>query len=231
MAEQLRVALQVNGSPADLLVDPRITLADLLRDRLGLTGTHLGCEQGVCGSCTVLLDGRTARACTTLAAQADGGTVWTIEGLSPSAGLSRLQEALSEEHGLQCGFCTPGFVAAATELLIATGGGSLDEGAVRERLSGNICRCTGYQGIVDAVLNVWAEGAVALPGADAVQTDLDVGELTEPPEFTPAPAGEPHPDSAQRRPAAIAAEVLAHAAVFGAGALAGAAALRRRRRR
>ncbi|WP_396448831.1 (2Fe-2S)-binding protein [Actinomadura sp.] len=230
MAERLRVSLQVNGSPADLWVDPRTTLADLLRDRLGLTGTHLGCEQGVCGSCTVLLDGRTARTCTTLAAQADGGAVWTVEGLSPASGLSRLQEALSEEHGLQCGFCTPGFVAAATELLAATRGGSLDEDAVRERLSGNICRCTGYQGIVDAVLTVWAEGAVALPGADAVRTGLDAGELTGPPELTPAPVGEPPPDPGERRPAAVAAEVLAHVAVFAAGALAGAAALRRRRR-
>ncbi|MGH3757511.1 (2Fe-2S)-binding protein, partial [Actinophytocola sp.] len=185
MAEPVEFSLRVNGHPAKLRVDPRTTLADLLRDRLGLTGTHLGCEQGVCGSCTVLIDGRTARSCTTLAAQAGGSSVWTVEGLSPPAGLSRLQEALRDEHGLQCGFCTPGFVTAATELLVAGRNESLDEEAVRDRLSGNVCRCTGYQGIVDAVLAVWAEGAATLPGADAVTTGLDVGELVEPPELTP----------------------------------------------
>ncbi|MPZ29248.1 MAG: 2Fe-2S iron-sulfur cluster binding domain-containing protein [Micromonosporaceae bacterium] len=230
MAEPVELSLRVNGHPAELRVDPRTTLADLLRDRLGLTGTHLGCEQGVCGSCTVLIDGRTARSCTTLAAQAGGSTVWTVEGLSPPAGLSRLQEALSAEHGLQCGFCTPGFVTAATELLVASRGGDLDEAAVRDRLSGNICRCTGYQGIVDAVLAVLAEDVATLPGADAVATGPDVGELVEPPELTPAPVDPSGPADRRGRASAVAAEVLAHLAVFVAAALAGVAAWRRWRR-
>ena len=145
------IGLVVNGTEVSITVPVRESLADALRDRLRLTGTHLGCEQGVCGSCTVLMDGGTVRSCTTLAVQAEGCVVWTVEGLSPPQGLSRLQQLLSDEHGLQCGFCTPGIVVAATELLVAAGG-PLAADVVRAALSGNLCRCTGYDGIVRAVV-------------------------------------------------------------------------------
>lgn len=224
MAEPTELRLTVNGSAESVRTDPRVTLADLLRDRLGLTGTHLGCEQGVCGSCTVLLDGRTTRACTTLAVQADGAEVWTVEGLSPPAGLSCLQRALSDRHGLQCGFCTPGFVVAATELLAGCPGGP-DEATVRDRLSGNLCRCTGYEGIVDAVLAVPAEDVPGLPGAGAVATGLAVGELTGPPERTPAP--EP-PARTGRDRRGLAAEIAGHVLVFAVAVAAGAGLVRRR---
>jgi aerobic-type carbon monoxide dehydrogenase small subunit (CoxS/CutS family) len=222
MAEPVDVSLWVNGDPAGVRVDPRTTLADLLRDRLGLTGTHLGCEQGVCGSCTVLLDGRTARACTTLAAQASGSSVWTVEGLSPAAGLSTLQCALSAEHGLQCGFCTPGFVVAATELLVEEP--DLDEPTVRERLSGNLCRCTGYQGIVDAVLGVRAQDVANLPGADVVATGLEVGPLHRSPELTSAPVA-----VRENGRAGLAAEIGLHLTVFSAAVAIGVALARRLR--
>jgi carbon-monoxide dehydrogenase small subunit len=149
---EITVDLAVNGTPRTLTVPARTTLADLLRDRLGLTGTHLGCEQGVCGACTVLLDGATARACIVLAAQAHGREVVTVEGLSCPGRLSRVQQALARHGGLQCGFCTPGFVVAITEIL--EDGADLDEAAVREELSGNLCRCTGYAGIVRAVTDL-----------------------------------------------------------------------------
>jgi carbon-monoxide dehydrogenase small subunit len=149
---ELTVALTVNGERRTALVPARTSLADLLRDHLGLTGTHLGCEHGVCGACTVLLDGGTARSCVVLAAQASGSEVVTVEGLSAADGLSDVQAALARHGGLQCGFCTPGFVVAITELLGADR--ELDETEVREELSGNICRCTGYQGIVRAVVEV-----------------------------------------------------------------------------
>jgi carbon-monoxide dehydrogenase small subunit len=127
-----------------------VTLADFLRDQLGLTGTHLGCEHGVCGACTVLVDGRSVRSCLTFAVQAAGQAVTTVEGLSaPGAPLHPVQEAFSEKHGLQCGFCTPGFLMSAVELLAENSRPSEEE--IREHLSGNICRCTGYQNIVTAV--------------------------------------------------------------------------------
>jgi carbon-monoxide dehydrogenase small subunit len=127
-------------------------LADCLRHQLGLTGTHLGCEHGVCGACTVLVDGRTARSCLMLAAQAEGCRITTVEGLEKEGGLTPLQQAFWDRHGLQCGFCTPGILMTLTELL--RDDPVADEAAVREALSGHLCRCTGYQNIVDAALAV-----------------------------------------------------------------------------
>jgi aerobic-type carbon monoxide dehydrogenase small subunit (CoxS/CutS family) len=145
------VTLSVNGVRRTASVEPRITLADVLRDELGLTGTHVGCEHGVCGACTVLLDGRSVRSCLLFAVQAAGHEVTTVEGLAAADGtLHPLQEAFHDAHGLQCGFCTPGFLMAARELLDANP--SPTEAEVRTWLSGNLCRCTGYQNIVDAVL-------------------------------------------------------------------------------
>jgi len=145
------VTLSVNGVRRTASVEPRITLADVLRDELGLTGTHVGCEHGVCGACTVLLDGRSVRSCLLFAVQAAGQEVTTVEGLAAADGtLHPLQKAFHDAHGLQCGFCTPGFLMAARELLDENP--SPTESEVRTWLSGNLCRCTGYQNIVDAVL-------------------------------------------------------------------------------
>lgn len=144
------VTVHVNGHAYTEWCEPRRTLADYLRHDCGLTGTHLGCEHGVCGACTVMVDGQTARACLTLAVQADGRDVTTIEGLSAGGLLNPLQQALSDHHGLQCGFCTPGIVMTLTEFLEEHP--NADEAEIRECLAGNICRCTGYQFIVDAVL-------------------------------------------------------------------------------
>lgn len=148
------VSVTVNGRTVSRSVPPRLTLADFLRDELGLTGTHLGCEHGVCGACSVFVDGRSARACLMLAVQVDGARVDTVEGLEVFEETGRLREAFSERGGLQCGFCTPGFLVTAVELLRDTDVDKpLTEQTVREALSGNICRCTGYQGIVAAVLD------------------------------------------------------------------------------
>ena len=145
------VTLTVNGQSYSAAVESRWSLADFLRHKLGLTGTHLGCEHGVCGACTVLLDGHSVRGCLTLAVQADGKLVETVEGLAPSSTeLNTLQQAFWDNHGLQCGFCTPGILMTLTEFLQDNPDPS--EAEVREALSGNICRCTGYQGIVDAAL-------------------------------------------------------------------------------
>jgi aerobic carbon-monoxide dehydrogenase small subunit len=146
----VEVELRVNGSTVRHTVAPRVTLADLLRERCGLTGTHLGCEHGVCGACSVLIDGEAVRACLVFAAQADGHEVTTIEGLgAPDGGLSPVQSAFRDNHGLQCGFCTPGFVVSVTAFLRDHPDPTDDE--IREGLSGNLCRCTGYQGIIAAV--------------------------------------------------------------------------------
>ena len=153
MAE-VEVEVRVNGEPRRATVEPRLTLADLLRERCGLTGTHLGCEHGVCGACTVLLDGAAVRSCLVFAVQADGREVTTVEGLSDEHGLSDVQEAFRACHGLQCGFCTPGFVVTVTAFLRDEP--EPDDEAVRTALSGNLCRCTGYQGIVAAVHEVVA---------------------------------------------------------------------------
>jgi aerobic carbon-monoxide dehydrogenase small subunit len=142
--------VSVNGRPTEATVEPRLTLADYLRERCGLTGTHLGCEHGACGACTVLVDGQAVRSCLMFAVQADGCEVTTVEGVASEGGeLSPVQAALRECHGLQCGFCTPGFVMSITALLRDNPKPSDEE--IREGLSGNFCRCTGYQGIVNAV--------------------------------------------------------------------------------
>ncbi|MBI4293027.1 MAG: (2Fe-2S)-binding protein [Betaproteobacteria bacterium] len=151
------VAITVNGKLFEREVDARINLADFLRHELGLTGTHVGCEHGICGACTVLVNGSTARACLMLAVQADGCKVETIEGVAePDGTLNPIQAALSAHHGLQCGYCTPGVVMTLIELQRERGGAGLTESAVRRALSGNLCRCTGYQGMVDAALSVLA---------------------------------------------------------------------------
>ena len=146
------VRLEVNGVPFEREVEPRRSLADFLRDDLGLTGTHLGCEHGVCGSCTVLLDGVSVRSCLLYAVQAEGARrSMTVEALAPAEGpLHPLQQAFKRCHGLQCGFCTPGFLITAYELLSERRGANEDE--IRRTLSGNLCRCTGYQGIVEAIV-------------------------------------------------------------------------------
>ena len=150
MDERVAVALNVNGAARQMFVEPRKTLADALREDLALTGTHLGCEHGVCGACTVLLDGEAVRACLMFAVQAEGAEVVTVEGLAPAPGqLSDVQQAMHECHGLQCGFFTPGFVVSITALLERNP--DPDDAAIRDGLSGNLCRCTGYQGIVAAV--------------------------------------------------------------------------------
>ena len=150
MSGRLRISMTVNGQEIVATVEPRRTLADFLREDLGLTGTHLGCEHGVCGSCTVLVDGVTARSCIVYAVQLDGGTVETVESLAPGGELHPIMEAMLECHGLQCGFCTPGFVMTIFEFLSEVTGP--DETATRKALAGNLCRCTGYDTIIDAVL-------------------------------------------------------------------------------
>ena len=150
MTDERQVSLRVNGSQRTCSVTQRTTLADLLRDKLGLTGVHLGCEQGACGACTVLLDGRSVRSCLMLGVQADGRSVVTIEGLAaPDGALHPLQQAFSAAHALQCGFCTPGMILSAVELLKESP--SPSPAQIRAALSGNLCRCTGYQNIVAAV--------------------------------------------------------------------------------
>jgi carbon-monoxide dehydrogenase small subunit len=144
------VRLRVNGIGYAAAVEPRTNLADLLRDELRLTGTHIGCDQGACGACTVLVDGVSVRSCLMLAVQAEGCEVMTVEGLADGPGeLHPLQRAFTENHALQCGFCTPGFLLSAYELLAGRRG--LSEREIRTALAGNLCRCTGYQGIVAAV--------------------------------------------------------------------------------
>ena len=150
MNEPLGISLRVNGDAVTRSVEPRLTLADFLRHELMLTGTHIGCEHGVCGACTILLDGRSARSCLMLAVQADGASVTTVEGLTPAEGLSPLQQAFADNHGLQCGFCTPGILCSLSEYLEINPNPT--EAEIRIALSGNLCRCTGYQGIVDAAL-------------------------------------------------------------------------------
>nr|WP_026240364.1 (2Fe-2S)-binding protein [Parafrankia discariae] len=147
--DEVQIRLRVNGADRRGRVEPRLTLADFLREHCHLTGTHLGCEHGVCGACTVLLDGAAVRACLVLAVQADGREVTTIEGLGTPENLSPVQVAFQENHGLQCGFCTPGFIVSVTALLRDNPDPTDEE--IRAGLSGNICRCTGYQGIFKAV--------------------------------------------------------------------------------
>lgn len=152
MSADVLIQFILNGASAEALAEPRVSLADLLRDILGLTGTHLGCEQGVCGACTVLLDGRSVRSCLVLGVQVTGHEVTTIEGLQRVPLLESLVGAMSESHGLQCGFCTPGFLVSALEYLQSDN--EVTEDNVRTAISGNICRCTGYEGIIQAILKV-----------------------------------------------------------------------------
>jgi carbon-monoxide dehydrogenase small subunit len=152
MAETRKVSLTVNGKTYEAEAEVRLTLADFIRHTLGLTGTHLGCEHGVCGACTILFDGITARSCLMLAVQADGHEIVTVEGLAPGPdALNPLQEAFRDNHGLQCGFCTPGMLITLTEFLRDNPNPTEQE--VRIAISGNLCRCTGYQNIVLAALD------------------------------------------------------------------------------
>lgn len=155
------ITLRLNGEEHRLEVEPRRLLADVLREDLGLTGTHLGCEQGACGACTVLVDGTAIRSCLLFAVQAEGDEVTTVEGLATGAALHPLQEAFRDHHALQCGFCTPGMLLAALDLLNRSPDPTPDE--AREELSGNICRCTGYRPIVEAVLDAAARMGLAKP--------------------------------------------------------------------
>jgi carbon-monoxide dehydrogenase small subunit len=157
----LAITLTVNGEPVAERVDARKTLVDFLREDLGLTGSHVGCEHGVCGACTVRVNGAIVRGCLMLAVQCDGGKVETIEGLSDAGEIADLQAAFEQRNALQCGYCTPGMIVAAQDLLRR--GGVPSRGEIREHLSGNYCRCTGYHAIVDAVEAV----AVARAGGKA----------------------------------------------------------------
>jgi carbon-monoxide dehydrogenase small subunit len=152
MSDRRTIALTVNGVPHNREVETRLTLGDFLRHELGLTGTHLGCEHGVCGACTIHLDGAAVRSCILFAVQADGSEVTTVEGLArPDGSLHPVQQAFRDNHGLQCGFCTPGMQMTLTAFLAENPAPSEQE--VREAIAGNLCRCTGYQGIVAAALD------------------------------------------------------------------------------
>jgi len=156
MAEKVQVTLKVNGREATRAVEPRLLLADFLRHELALKGTHIGCEHGVCGACTVLIDGRTARSCLHFAVAVQGCEIDTVEGVADGDRLNPIQEAFHRNHALQCGYCTPGFLMTATELLRRNP--DPDEAEIREALTNNVCRCTGYHNIVKAV----AEAAKAM---------------------------------------------------------------------
>ena len=155
MSSKHTITVTVNGKSYERLVEARVTLADFLRNELDLTGTHLGCEHGVCGACTILLNGEAVRSCSLLAVQADGAELLTVEGLARGAELHPLQQAFQDQHALQCGFCTPGFLMTAVAFLEENPAPS--RGEVREAISGNICRCTGYLPIVQAILQASQE--------------------------------------------------------------------------
>ena len=162
------VTLAVNGALRAVHVEPRALLVHVLRDELNLTGTHIGCDTSQCGACTVLIDGKAVKSCTVLAVQADGSEVTTIEGLGSEDELHPLQQAFWEHHGLQCGYCTPGMIMAAADLIAKNASPSEED--VREALAGNLCRCTGYQNIVEAVLSAAGQmrGAEARPVGEEV---------------------------------------------------------------
>lgn len=162
MTSRKTVALTVNGRPETVSVEPRHTLADVLRHELGLTGTHVGCEHGICGACTVLVDGSPTRSCLLFAVQAEGRAIQTVESLGTPGDLSSLQEACMEEHALQCGFCTPGFLMMLTAFLRENP--SPAEAEIRDVVASNLCRCTGYQGLLRAVLRVAGASADAALG-------------------------------------------------------------------
>jgi carbon-monoxide dehydrogenase small subunit len=163
MASPVQVSITVNGEQHTADVEPRLLLVHFLRDKLGLTGTHVGCDTSNCGACTVHLDGEAVKSCTVLAAQADGAEVTTIEGLGSEAALHPVQEAFWEHHGLQCGYCTPGMIMAGADLLRRNPDPSEEE--VRHALAGNLCRCTGYHNIVKAVMSAAKAGESAGVGA------------------------------------------------------------------
>jgi aerobic carbon-monoxide dehydrogenase small subunit len=152
---KIAITLTVNGEATEVATEPREHLADLLRGKLLLTGTHIGCEHGVCGACTVEIDGAPARSCITHAGACDGAKVRTIEGFGDDEVMAALREAFSREHALQCGYCTPGMLVVARDIVLRLP--DADEPRVREEMAGNLCRCTGYRGIVRAVLSVLAE--------------------------------------------------------------------------
>ncbi|MGA7324804.1 MAG: (2Fe-2S)-binding protein [Rhodomicrobium sp.] len=154
MIEKRRIQLTVNGRSYTSEAEPRVHLGDFLRHNLGLTGTHLGCEHGVCGACTVIVDGAAVRSCLMLAVQADGASVETVEGLASGNELHPLQKAFTERHALQCGFCTPGMLMSLAAYIRKNP--APDEASIRAAISGNICRCTGYQAIVEAALHAAA---------------------------------------------------------------------------
>ncbi len=174
------VALSVNGTEVTLDVEPRLTLVDALRHRLGLTGTHVGCEHGVCGACTVLVDGAAVRSCLMFCVQAQGSEVTTVEALGEIDDLHPLQEAFHRHHGLQCGFCTPGFLMTAYELLQGEQGTVTDEAALRQELSGILCRCTGYAGIVAAVQEAARSHPHGLPPPKALGRPITVRSRVPP---------------------------------------------------
>jgi aerobic-type carbon monoxide dehydrogenase small subunit (CoxS/CutS family) len=155
MTPEHRISVTVNGVARDVVVDSRLLLSDFIREELALTGTHIGCEQGVCGACTVLFNGEAARSCLMFAVQADGAELETIEGLSNSGKIARLQELFSKHHALQCGFCTPGMLIIAHDLLQREKMMSVED--IREGMSAALCRCTGYAGIVNAVCDAFDE--------------------------------------------------------------------------
>jgi aerobic carbon-monoxide dehydrogenase small subunit len=157
MTKSRTIKVTVNGTAYEKTVEPRLLLADFLRNTLGLTGTHVGCEHGVCGACTVLIGGDSVRACLMLAVQADGCNIETVEGLGSIVQMNPLQEAFREHHALQCGFCTPGILMTATDMIRKYPLATDDE--IREGLSGNLCRCTGYEHIIQAIRAVIARNA------------------------------------------------------------------------
>jgi len=167
MPERMPIALVVNGEPCTTAVEPRDSLADCLRENLGLTGTHLGCEHGMCGACTVIVDGRTARACLLLAVEAHGSEITTVEGVASGEALHPIQQAFMEEHALQCGFCTPGFVMTLYQLLRERP--DADEAEIRDHLGGHLCRCTGYGNILLAAVKAGARLRDARAGHPGVR--------------------------------------------------------------
>ena len=163
------ITVTINGTEYEGLVEPRLLLADFLREDAALTGTHVGCEHGVCGACTIVLDGQTVRSCLLFAVQVDGRRIQTVEGIGPDDELSPLQESFWAHHGLQCGFCTPGMLLTAAELLDQSPAPT--DAEIRHAISGNLCRCTGYQNIVAAI----RDAAIAAGGRDPVDADADRG--------------------------------------------------------
>ena len=159
MEHRTQITVRINGETLTKNVEARTNLVDFIRYEVGLTGSHVGCEHGVCGACTLRVDGRIARGCLTLAVQADGCDVWTIEGVSETGEIRHLQDAFVERNALQCGFCTPGMLLTVAELMDQNPNASREE--IREYISGNFCRCTGYQAIVDAVEIARDKGAVS----------------------------------------------------------------------